>query len=93
MVNQAKVVRQMRRARLLPLLLLLLHSTVIVVVNASTQSTIFNSNKAKDPSNLKGINFVSRFMMPYGPNLCGTPPLQTSTDQPYAGYGYGMVSQ
>ena len=78
---------------LLLLLLLILVSTgvVDVVIAASAQSTIFNSNKAKDPSNLKGINFVSRFMMPYGPNLYGTPPLQTSADQPYAGYGYGMV--
>ena len=99
--NRSQLPRQKQQHVLQPALLLLLLSTVIIVfvmvvvdvVDASTQSTIFNSNKAKDPSNLKGINFVSRFMMPYGPNLYGTPPLQTSTDQPYAGYGYGMVSQ
>ena len=71
------------------LLLLITTTTTLVGVYAST---IFNSNKAKDASNLKDMKFVSRFMMPYGPNLYGKPPLQTSSDQPYAGYGYGMVS-
>lgn len=42
----------------------------------------------KPASNLQGISFVSRLFAPYGP----TPEQESHpTDEPYAGYAYGMV--
>lgn len=71
-----------------------LASVTTPVVEASTQSTIFNSQQAQPTSNLLDLEFKSRFMMPYGPDLYGTTnpaKPQTSSDQPYQGYGFGMV--
>ena len=51
----------------------------------------FNVNDVKDADNLRGLNFVSRFMLPYGPDLLSNPP-QSGNDHPYKGYGYGVVS-
>jgi hypothetical protein len=40
--------------------------------------------------NIKNLRFVSRIMVPYGPNLYGEPPLQMAQDRPWQGYGFGM---
>jgi hypothetical protein len=50
----------------------------------------FDLNDAKDASNLRGLDFIGRFMVPYGPDVLSNPP-QSNPDFPYAGYGYGMV--
>ena len=50
----------------------------------------FDSENAKHADNLIDLKFVSRIMLPYGPDLFSEPP-QTADDHPWAGYGYGMV--
>lgn len=51
----------------------------------------FDIADAKSPTNLRGLDFVSRLTVPYGPDIQSNPP-QTGSDQPYKGYGFGMVS-
>ena len=73
-------------------LLLALLTTFPKVVEGSSQSTVFRKDTIKDPSNLIDLTFKSRIILPYGPDLYSNNPKQSNTDQPYKGYGYGMVS-
>ena len=73
---------------------LLVPLALFCVVLGATQAYLpldFDDKDAKHPSNLRGLNFVSRFMLPYGPDTLADPP-QPGTDPQYRGYGYGMVS-
>lgn len=60
--------------------------------SASSRILDIRDEQVKDAGNLKSLRFVSRAFVPYGPDKFTTPP-QTSQDQPYRGYAYGMVSR
>jgi hypothetical protein len=49
----------------------------------------FSNDNVQDASNLLGIEFVSRIMVPYGPDETKG---ETYKDAPYSGYAYGVVS-
>lgn len=77
---------------------LLLHTralqTLLLVAAVSSSSVPdFHSKDAMPEGNLADLRFVSRIMVPYGPNIFGEPPLQTAnTTKPseWQGYGFGM---
>jgi hypothetical protein len=72
-------------------LLLLQMAAQAMVVSSSLQSAPdFFPENAMPRGNIKDLRFVSRIMVPYGPNLFGEPPLQTAQDRPWQGYGFGM---
>ena len=58
----------------------------------AAKSLDFRVEDAKPKGNIKSFNFQSRITLPYGPDLYGRNPPQSPDDQPYAGYGVGMVS-
>ena len=62
-----------------------------LLVLAQGRMEDINDEQIKPSSNLKGLSFVSRHFIPYGPDRNRNPP-QTSEEQPYQGYAYGMVS-
>ena len=73
----------------LALLLLLAQTTVRSASGSSVPD--FSSQDAAPRGNLADLRFVSRIMVPYGPNLFGDPPLQTADERPpWQGYGFGM---
>ena len=68
-------------------LLVLLHQAEFA---AAKKVVNFDSKNAKDASNLKGLNFVSRIYLPYGLDKYSDNPSQESGDRPFKGYGFGM---
>jgi len=67
---------------------LCLHQILPAVQASAVNNVIeFSSDTAKDASNLLGVSFVSRVMVPYGPDkLTG----QADDDTPYRGFAYGV---
>ena len=78
---------------LLPLLLLSSSATFLLFVHGAPNRIDFRIEHSKPRGNVVGLKFKNRFTLPYGPDLYnnqGYHMAQTSTDQPYRGYGVGM---
>jgi hypothetical protein len=69
--------------------LVLLVATVASVIHAAP--TDFNINHALPAGNVKDLWFVSRIILPYGPDIYSDNEPQSSEDRPFRGYGFGMV--
>jgi len=76
-----------------PLKMMIPRLAFLLLVSVEAKVVDFRSANAKAAGNLKDLRFVSRFMVPYGPDIFGdgnSP--QSPDDRPYRGYGFGMVS-
>jgi len=78
-------------SRLVRSILLLLLSTTTTLTTEAIGVPEFSSEHAKPRGNLKDLKFVSRIMVPYGPNLLdNSTKLQVAEDRPWRGYGFGI---
>lgn len=68
-------------------LLNLFLSSILASQSLAQDVITFDSETARDPSNLKSLTFVSRFTAPYGPDVLGG---QLASDKPWRGYGLGV---
>jgi DNA-binding beta-propeller fold protein YncE len=63
-------------------------ASILLLRPVEAQNVIsFESETARDASNLKSLNFKSRITVPYGPDLVAG---QTSDQKPWKGYGFGV---
>lgn len=69
------------------------YSNVFYVRGHFASTVVFNTDAdyVKPETNLIGLQFVNRIMVPWGPDYIGETATQTKDDTPFRGYGYGIV--